>query len=152
VELREALLAAARVKAAIVSADETEAGERELLNFGHTVGHALESAGGYERWTHGEAIAIGMMVAADLSRSVAGLSSPDYDELEALLRGVGLPVFDPGTRVHEVLSWMGSDKKRRGGEARFVLTPRIGSATFGHLISQIVVEQSLARFFEPSGG
>jgi len=150
--LREAVVAGARVKAAIVSADETEKGERAVLNFGHTVGHAVESATDYARWLHGEAVAIGMVVAADLSHAVLGLPREDVEALVRLLRALGLPTGDPTLDPGDVSRFMGYDKKQAGGEPRFVLTPRIGSATFGHLVSQPIVTQSLARFFTPADG
>lgn len=116
-------------KARIVLADEKEtAGVRELLNFGHTVGHAFEALGGYTRWLHGEAVAMGMVTAALLSRRLGGLTDDDVERLVRLLRAYDLPV-SPGTvDVDELLVAVGRDKKVRGGRLRFVLLRGLGSA------------------------
>lgn len=89
------IAAAARVKADIVARDEREGGERAKLNFGHTIGHALEAATAFDRWTHGEAVAIGMRAATALSVRVAGLPPEEAARIEALLSALGLPAADP---------------------------------------------------------
>jgi 3-dehydroquinate synthase len=139
--------AAVRVKAAVVSDDEREAGRRAVLNFGHTVGHAVEAAAGFDRWLHGEAVAIGMAVAAELSHEHMGLPSDDAGRIRDLLVAAGLPVCDPELQPESVERWLIADKKSRNGRPRFVLTPRLGSASVGHEIPQQVLQQSLARFF-----
>ena len=126
---------AARAKARIVRADEREAGLRSALNFGHTTGHALEAVLGYRRLLHGEAVAIGMRVAARLSVEHSGLAITDADRLEALLNSLGLPRRLPPVRVGDLLDAMRLDKKRRGGDVRWVLTPRVGLANLPRLIS-----------------
>lgn len=118
------------IKAEIVARDEFErGGERALLNFGHTVGHAIEQAAGYGRFLHGEAISLGTVAAARLSRRKAGLSEEDCGEILAALRHYRLPTELPGDlSTAAVLESMARDKKFAAGEIRFVLTPRIGDA------------------------
>ncbi len=129
-----------RIKASVVAADEFErAGRRELLNFGHTLGHALETAAGYGTFLHGEAVAVGMMAAARLSRRLAGLPVDDEAALEELLLRLGLPVrFPAGVSTDALIEAMRRDKKFRAGRLRFVLTPRLGEA----LVSDDVDEEA----------
>ncbi|HEX8872876.1 MAG TPA: 3-dehydroquinate synthase [Candidatus Acidoferrum sp.] len=116
------------IKARVVSADEREAGLREILNFGHTFGHVLESVTRYKRYQHGEAVAWGMMCAALLSHEVLKTPAQDVSRIIALTRRVGpfpsWPSASPSAQLHA----MRSDKKTRGGKLRFVLTPGIGRA------------------------
>ncbi|HTO92042.1 MAG TPA: 3-dehydroquinate synthase [Candidatus Sulfotelmatobacter sp.] len=120
---------AVRAKARIVLADEREAGARTALNFGHTLGHAIEAALGYRRLLHGEAIALGMRVAARLSVREVGLPDADRARLEALLDALALPSRLPPLRISRLERAMRVDKKRRGREVRWVLTPRLGFAS-----------------------
>lgn len=124
------------VKARLVAADEREAGERALLNYGHTVGHAIEAIGGYETYLHGEAIALGMVFAARLGERLA-ISEPGLAERTvAILSRLGLPTG--GIRLDHARVWelMRRDKKVRGG-VRFVLCPRPGT---GVVVDQPAVE------------
>jgi 3-dehydroquinate synthase len=146
-ELMDVMNRAAAVKARVVEADEREAGQRAILNFGHTIAHALESATGFARWRHGEAVAIGMACAATLSVDHLGCPRDDLERLLSCLQALGLPIEDPDTDASDLLPWLCMDKKVSEGEPRFVLTPRIGSASFGHRISQPIVKRTLARFF-----
>ncbi len=119
---------AIHLKARVVERDEREAGDRMLLNYGHTVGHALEAAMGYGRLLHGEAVAVGMQAAAFLAVRVGCLPSADADRQHALLERLGLPTSVSGTTVPEVLDRMKLDKKREGDRQRWVLAERIGFA------------------------
>ena len=125
----EAIARKVQYKAGVVARDETEQGERALLNFGHTFGHALETAGHYTRLLHGEAVAIGMLLAARLSES-AGMSEPaDTARLERLLRTLGLPVaIPPGMDARQLLELMRLDKKNAGGQLRLILWRGIARA------------------------
>ena len=116
------------IKAEVVAADEREAGRRAILNFGHTVGHALEASYGYRRFTHGEAVSIGMVAASRLSVRVAGLDPRSAVEIEDLLRLLGLPVRL--SRSPRAAFWraLGKDKKRGRTSLRMVLSPAIGAA------------------------
>lgn len=129
------------IKAAIVAADEREtSGLRALLNFGHTLGHAIEKAAGYGRYFHGEAVALGMTAAARLSVLKAGLPQRDADRLLAAIRRFGLPDrLDPALDPEEVVAAAGSDKKFESGRIRFVLIDAIGSAR----LSEDVTRQDL---------
>ncbi|MGE5559834.1 MAG: 3-dehydroquinate synthase [Chloroflexota bacterium] len=128
--LAQLVAEACRIKARIVSADERDEGEREILNFGHTVGHALESITDYSRYRHGEAVAIGMVAAARIAERVGsarGIAAP----LEDLLARAGLPTRLPSIAFAELRTAMEADKKRRGGALRWVLPEGIGAAVAG---------------------
>ncbi len=114
-------------KAAVVSADERESGLRKTLNFGHTIGHALEASAGYGKYLHGEAVAIGMVAAARLSTRYAGFSADQASRLERLIARAGLPVELPaGWRSDEFIRALKLDKKRADGALEFVLLDRLG--------------------------
>jgi len=116
------------IKAHVVSKDERESGLREILNFGHTFGHALESVTKYRKYQHGEAVAWGMMCAALLGREVAGTPSKDAARLVSLVRQIGpLPAW-PDIKPRVLLDAMRSDKKARAGKLRFVLSAKLGTA------------------------
>jgi 3-dehydroquinate synthase len=127
--LAHAIATSCRHKAGVVARDETEHGERALLNFGHTFGHALETASGYERFLHGEAIAIGMVVAARLSARVGMAPADDAERLAALLRRCGLPTRLPDDAdPRRLLELMRLDKKSLGGRLRLILWRGVGRA------------------------
>ncbi len=114
-------------KAAVVSADEHEGGLRKTLNFGHTIGHAIEASAGYGKFLHGEAIAIGMVAAARLSLRYAGFSADEASRLERLIARAGLPTEMPtGWRSDEFMRALRLDKKRVAGAVEFVLLERLG--------------------------
>jgi len=115
-------------KAEVVMADEHEAGERALLNLGHTFGHAIENAMGYGVWLHGEAVAAGTMLAADLSQRMGWLKSDEVNRVHALLSASGLPVRAPNLGAKKYLDLMGMDKKVVEGKIRLVLQQGIGKA------------------------
>ena len=117
-----------RNKAEVVAADETERGERALLNLGHTFGHAIETGTGYVGWLHGEAVAVGMLMAAEVSLRLGWLDEDALARIEGLLIRAGLPVQGPGLPVDEMLHWMAGDKKVSGGRLRLVLLQGIGRA------------------------
>lgn len=116
-------------KAAVVARDETESGVRALLNLGHTFGHGIENVHGYGNWLHGEAVACGMCMAADLSVGMGTLEADEYRRITALIRRAGLPVDPPpgidGDALHQA---MRVDKKNRDGRIRLVLLRGIGDA------------------------
>lgn len=152
---RDALLPLVRraveLKAEIVAEDERERGTRALLNFGHTVGHALEAATGLVRWRHGEAVAIGLVAALRLSVRVAGLEAASAGWGRGVLEALGAPTADPTTPWAAVAARLPADKKARRGLPAFVLTPRIGSGTVGHRISQDIVNEEVAGLFGGDG-
>lgn len=132
-----------RHKAAIVARDERESGLRAILNFGHTIGHALEASSGYGRFLHGEAVAIGMAAAARLSRAYAGLRAEEAARLAALIEAAGLPIALPqGWLSKDFTRALKLDKKRTGGAVEFVLICRLGRALtrpleFDEILSQL---------------
>jgi shikimate kinase/3-dehydroquinate synthase len=116
------------VKSAIVSRDERESGERALLNFGHTLGHALEAEGGFQRLTHGEAVSLGMVAMLRVGRALGRTDPAEATRVITLLRRLGLPVdLDDGT-LQAALPFLALDKKRRAGAVRAVLLRRVGEA------------------------
>jgi 3-dehydroquinate synthase len=116
-----------RLKAGVVERDEQEAELRWVLNYGHTIGHALEVATGFHRWTHGEAVSLGIVAEAMLAERL-GLSRPATTERQArLLSAVGLPVKGLDVDPAAVVEALSRDKKRRDGRVSFVLVPEIGS-------------------------
>jgi 3-dehydroquinate synthase len=134
--LGEAVVRSIRVKARVVTADEreTEGGPRMALNYGHTLGHALEAACDYRGILHGEAVALGMRVAARLSTSLAGLDVDARARQDALLDRLGVARRAPRVPFDRVLAAMRQDKKRVRRGVRWVLTPRIGHASVPRLI------------------
>jgi len=115
-------------KAEVVAADERESGQRALLNLGHTFGHAIEAGMGYGVWLHGEAVAAGTLLAADLSRRMGLISPADVERMAALFRRAGLPIVAPDLGEAAYMDTMGIDKKVEGGRIRFVLFRRLGEA------------------------
>jgi 3-dehydroquinate synthase len=127
-------------KASVVSADEREAGLRKTLNFGHTIGHAIEASAGYGNYLHGEAVAIGMAAAARLSSAYAGLSADEASRLNRLLERAGLPTaMPPRWHSDEFLRALNLDKKRAAGAIEFVLLDRLGHALTRSLTPDEVV-------------
>ena len=127
------------IKARVVARDERESGLREILNFGHTFAHALESLTRYRRYQHGEAVAWGMMAAALLGHEAGITPARDVERIVALVRRIGpLPAW-PRVTPARLIDAMRADKKARGGKLRFVLLPRIGSAkTYDWIDEQLV--------------
>jgi 3-dehydroquinate synthase len=131
------------IKAHVVSRDERESGLREILNFGHTFAHALESVTKYRRYQHGEAVAWGMIAASFLGHELGLTRADDVSRIVALIRRLGaLPPW-PGVPATALLRAMRSDKKTRAGILRFVLSPRIGEARSYDTVPLHVVERVL---------
>jgi 3-dehydroquinate synthase len=126
--LVDAIAGSCTIKAAVVGRDERESGERALLNLGHTFGHAIETMTGYSRWLHGEAVACGLCLAADLSRRLGMLASEEVGRIEALVRQAGLPARIEGLPLTDAMTVMRGDKKAEAGRIRFIVLERIGRA------------------------
>ncbi len=141
--LEHAIAESCRIKAEIVAADERESGDRALLNFGHTFGHAIEAAAGYGEWLHGEAVAAGMVLAAELSRRVTGLSAEDATRLVRLLEDSRLPVAPPPIPAARWLELMARDKKAQAGAMRFVLLDALGRATVRSGVDEAALREVL---------
>jgi 3-dehydroquinate synthase len=134
------------IKAQVVGDDEKESGRRAILNFGHTIGHALETIFGYGRFLHGEAISIGQVAAAKISSELTGLSSFDVERITLLLNRTGLPTqvkLDRWQRA-PLLRAMQLDKKVSQGEVRFVLAKRIGEISVGHSVPIELIKRILS--------
>ncbi len=144
--LRLVVARCCQIKAQVVGDDETESGRRAILNFGHTIGHALETISGYGRFLHGEAISIGQVAAARISSELIGLSSFDVERIALLLNRTGLPTnikLDLRQRAR-LLRAMQLDKKVSQGEVKFVLAKRIGEITVGHRVPIKLIQRILS--------
>ena len=126
--LAEAVYRSCAHKARIVANDEKEQGERALLNLGHTFGHAIESYLGYGIWLHGEAVATGMVMAADLSQRLGWISVKDLERTKKIIQRAHLPVKCPAIPLDEFLAYMAHDKKVLNGQLRLVLMKSLGQA------------------------
>ena len=136
-----AIFESCRIKAAIVAADERETGERAILNFGHTFGHAIEAAKNYDgTWLHGEAVAAGMVLAAELSVRAATLPPVDSGRVRQMVVRAGLPARAPALGADRYLELMARDKKVERGGLRFVLLDALGrSALRGGIAKDDIV-------------
>jgi shikimate kinase/3-dehydroquinate synthase len=123
------ILGCLRTKLAVVAADERDAGRRQVLNLGHTVAHAIEAATGFARYRHGEAVAIGLLVALRLSGRDAL-----RQEVAGLFGARGLPLSFTGASARDVVELVARDKKRRGDHVPFVLVQAPGDVTHGHAV------------------
>ena len=148
--LQYAVLRSCENKAEVVAADERESGERALLNLGHTFGHAIESGMGYGVWLHGEAVAAGTVMAADLSQRMGWLNAADVARVRTLLMRAKLPVVSPDLGIARYLEYMGHDKKVEGGKLRFVLLKQLGKAELSGDIPQALLEKTIADCVEKS--
>ncbi len=142
--LEEVVVRCCRIKAGVVVADEKETkGIRTILNFGHTVGHAIEAAGGYSRYHHGEAVALGMRVAAEISRQSGLLSAADCEEVNRLLSDVGLPEKIKGIPLAVILRIMRHDKKFKKGKNCFVLAQVVGKVKVVEGVATSTIQESI---------
>jgi 3-dehydroquinate synthase len=126
--ITHAIYRSCEIKAQVVGQDEREGGIRAILNLGHTFGHAIETGMGYGTWLHGEAVAAGMLMAAQTSQRMGWLTEADVDRIRALIRAADLPDVAPDLGVDRYLEYMGHDKKVEGGKMRFVLLKKLGEA------------------------
>ena len=138
------------IKAEVVGADEREQGLRAILNLGHTFGHAIETASGYGNWLHGEAVAAGMVIAADLSERLGWLPASDRDRTIELLRRFKLPVEAPKIGADRARELMGLDKKVLDGKLRLVLLRSLGKADVVSDYSGEAFADTLRAHFEPA--
>ena len=142
--LAEVIARCCAIKAAVVGQDETEGGLRAILNFGHTIGHAIENISGYGKYLHGEAISIGQVAAAKLS---PGLPERDAARIADLFRRAGLPVTVRlnAAQRKKLFAAMRLDKKVSGGEIKFVLAKKIGHVVWGQRITEAAVNAALDK-------
>ena len=134
-----------QIKATVVEQDETESGLRAILNYGHTIGHALEAISNYGKFLHGEAISIGQVAASKISRDLLGLSQLEVDRIEALFTAAGLPtkIHLSKNEIKKLLAAMKLDKKVSKGKVKFVLTNSIGKSSFGIECPEAIIKASL---------
>lgn len=133
------------LKAYVVSQDERESGLRAILNFGHTFGHAIEAGLGYGEWLHGEAVGCGMIMAAELSAEVCGLSADSVQKIRDVVAAIGCPTSPPKWDDNKWIDLMGLDKKTQGGQLRFVLLPELGKSVV-KAVDVDTVKKVLAKF------
>ncbi|MDP4030468.1 MAG: 3-dehydroquinate synthase [Gallionella sp.] len=146
--LQYAIARSCRNKAEVVAADECErdgreSGGRALLNLGHTFGHAIESGMGYGNWLHGEGVAAGTIMAADLSQRLGWIGAQDVARTRNLFERAGLPTVAPDLGTEKYLDLMGLDKKVEGGKLRFVLLKEIGRAVVYGEVPEGLLRQTL---------
>ena len=136
------------IKATIVERDEREKGMRQILNFGHTIGHAIEAISQTSKpLLHGEAIALGMMIEADISKELGYLQESDLETLQTTLLNYQLPIrLEQSIAKDELKNKMLSDKKKRAGILRWTLLKGIGDVVFGELVSEKILDIVLKRF------
>ena len=141
--LAHAVRRSCELKAQVVAADERETGLRAILNFGHTFAHAFEAGLGYGQWLHGEAVAAGMVMAAELSVRVGLLASADAGRVRTLLARAGLPIEGPGLAPERILELMRVDKKAAAGRLRFVLLSQVGKSVLRSDIEEGVLHDAI---------
>ena len=141
--LTHAVKRSCELKSRVVAADERETGERALLNLGHTFGHAIETGAGYGAWLHGEAVAAGMVMAAELSALMGDLRKTDVDRVRTLLKRAGLPVSGPALAPERLMELMATDKKAAKGKTRFVVLESIGRAALRGDVDDALVRKAI---------
>ena len=145
--LAEAIAGSCEIKASIVARDEREAGERALLNLGHTFGHAIEAMTGYSRWLHGEAVGCGLALAAELSCLLGTLKASDVQAIETAVSRAGLPTRVDGLSALTAIEAMRGDKKTDAGQIRFIVLDRIGRATQRPVPQPLLLQALTSRGF-----
>ena len=134
-----------RNKAEVVAEDEKETGIRAILNLGHTFGHAIETATGYNTWLHGEAVAMGIVLAIRLSIELGTLAESDSDRAKALFAAANLPVIPPNLGIERYTSLMQHDKKVSTGRLKFILLERLGTAYTDNTVPENTLSKILGR-------
>lgn len=144
--LQEILTRSCQAKAHVVSKDEKESGLRAILNYGHTIGHAVESLTGYRTVNHGEAVAIGMVAAGKIAVEMNLWEPESCDRQLALIQKIGLPSQLPtDLKTEEIITTLQSDKKVKSGQVRFVLPTQIGTAIVTDQVSSDTIQQVLTQ-------
>ena len=145
--LIHAVARACEIKAAVVARDERESSIRAILNFGHTFGHAIEAATAYQRYLHGEAVALGMLIAADCSRRLGMIDADVVERIRTLLAQAGLPTEAPRIGVDRAKALMRMDKKVQAGVVRLVLLAGLGRAVFSGGYAPDALDATLTEYF-----
>lgn len=146
-EIARLVIASCRIKTAVVQGDETETGERKVLNFGHTIGHAIESLSldTSRPLLHGEAVSIGMVAEAELSQSKGYITSQEASRIKEILHVAGLPTSIPSFPVEAIMEKLRSDKKNEYGSVYFTLLRHIGDAAYNQDISEMIIRRTIRR-------
>ena len=131
------------IKAEVVSADEKESGLRRILNFGHTIAHAVEEETGYEKYCHGEAVAIGMIGAAKISAKIGSVDAETVARLENLIARLGLKTYCTGVNVDKIYSALFRDKKTVGGKINWVLMKTLGTVEISDAVPEEIIRDAL---------
>jgi 3-dehydroquinate synthase len=147
--LARAIFRSCQIKAQIVGRDEREHGERALLNLGHTFAHAIEAATGYVEWLHGEAVGVGLLMAASVSQKLGALTPSDVGRVEALLQRAGLRTAAPKIGSARALEYMSVDKKVKSGRVRLVLLAALGEAYISGEYPDVVLDETLHSYLDP---
>ncbi len=149
-ELEQIIAGSVRIKAAVVQADETESGLRKALNFGHTIGHAIEalSLSTTNPLLHGEAISIGMVIEADIAHQQGLLGDQDVTAIKQFMINAGLPVISPAFETSDILTKLQSDKKNAHGTVRFTLLKALGEAIWNQEVPEDVIVSALQHHME----
>jgi len=144
-ELAHVVARSCQIKAKVVEEDEREGGLRAILNYGHTIGHALEAISSYGKYLHGEAISIGQVAASKISRDQHGLGQAEVERIEALFTAAGLPTTIALSKKDtlKLLAAIKLDKKVIGGQVKFVLAKSIGQVAFGIDVPKATIKASL---------
>ena len=145
--LVDAIAGSCEIKSSIVARDEREAGERALLNLGHTFGHAIEAMTGYTRWLHGEAVGCGLVLAAELSCLLGALKASDVQAIETAVTRAGLPTRVDGLSALTAIEAMRSDKKTEAGQIQFIVLERIGRAAQRTVPQPLLLQALTVRGF-----
>jgi len=141
--LEHIIYASCLMKAKVVEEDEREGGLRMILNYGHTIGHALEAVAGYGVFRHGEAVAIGMVLSARIASRMGHLDEKSLKAIESLIRSAGLPTAVSGLDTSKVIEAVWRDKKVRSGKMRFVLPDKIGGVFITDAVSEDMIREAL---------
>jgi 3-dehydroquinate synthase len=146
--LKYAIGRSCEIKAIVVARDERERDLRAILNFGHTFGHAIEAATAYEKYLHGEAVGLGMLIAADLSLRLGLIDAPLKERVRDILARTGLPTQAPRIGAAKALELMQMDKKVLAGALRLVLLEKLGRAIITDQYSKAALDATLKEYFE----
>ncbi|MBF0621662.1 MAG: 3-dehydroquinate synthase [Magnetococcales bacterium] len=147
--LAEVIHRCCAIKADIVAADEREQGQRALLNLGHTFGHAIETLTRYETYLHGEAVAVGMIMAADLSQQMGLCDKADLTRISTLIERSGLPTKGPAFSADNYLSAMARDKKVEHGKIRYILVDGIGKSSIHSEVDVALIKSAINNNLQP---
>lgn len=142
--LQQILVRSAAAKAMVVAADEHEGGLRAILNYGHTLGHVVETLCGYGTYLHGEAVGLGMLAAGEISLAMGLWSASDQARQRTVIAAAGLPLAWPALNPDAVLACLQGDKKVREGQVRFVLPTGIGRVEIRNDVSEATIRSALA--------